>query len=607
MNPLDAERKRKRLEAWRKRQQNAQQLQQTANNNNEIPLSFTPKTPVVKITLATKKLKQNKKKKNAVEKAALSQPFRPLNPFGTVDDDSDDYGDESNEEYNFEGEGRRKKREGKIGLGFMTFLEDNKDLYTGHKDKNNGSSNSDLRTAMETKTNITKTEGEKTVERPTKRRRKKGRWDKSFPSEKGHDRREEEKAVGDALDKFMEKLDAGALGSVATQIRVSDTDKTEMLSIDVGGSMMRVPKLFNKNLQPSPISGKIITSEQIENLSLSSSSASTKITKLSKTKQVNPEALYTPSDWESGAGTADEADETDDDDKSTNNTDVKELEEEKSRRAFIEALKIATEIDDDDDGVDDDNDDDHNGNKDKKPLLAAEVKNEKFRREQKFKNLEKEAATARSRAEKLAAPEYGRLYNDLEGGIMEEAERNLDAAMAAPDALEVLAELNKKKELKSVDHSEVDYIPFKKNLFIVPRALAKLTSDEIANLKGKLKIRVRGRGAPAPVSSFEQCGLSERIMKVMEKQSIRNPFPVQAQCIPCIMAGRDVIGVAATGSGKTLAYLLPMLRHILDQPPLEPHESGPIGLVLAPARELTYQIHLVCKSFTKPLGLKTPF
>jgi ATP-dependent RNA helicase DDX46/PRP5 len=90
----------------------------------------------------------------------------------------------------------------------------------------------------------------------------------------------------------------------------------------------------------------------------------------------------------------------------------------------------------------------------------------------------------------------------------------------------------------------------------------------------------------------------------MEKQKITTPFPIQAQCIPCIMAGRDVIGIAKTGSGKTLAYLLPMLRHIMDQPPLGANESGPIGLVLAPARELAYQIHLVCKTFTKQLGLK---
>jgi ATP-dependent RNA helicase DDX46/PRP5 len=47
-----------------------------------------------------------------------------------------------------------------------------------------------------------------------------------------------------------------------------------------------------------------------------------------------------------------------------------------------------------------------------------------------------------------------------------------------------------------------------------------------------------------------------------------------------------------------------MLRHILLQPPLAPNESGPIGLILAPARELAFQIHIVCKNFAKLLGLK---
>ena len=93
-------------------------------------------------------------------------------------------------------------------------------------------------------------------------------------------------------------------------------------------------------------------------------------------------------------------------------------------------------------------------------------------------------------------------------------------------------------------------------------------------------------------------------MQVLEKQNISDPFPIQAQCVPIIMAGRDVIGIAKTGSGKTLAYLLPMLRHILDQPSLAPGESGPIGLVLAPARELAFQIHNVCKVFAKILGIK---
>lgn len=267
---------------------------------------------------------------------------------------------------------------------------------------------------------------------------------------------------------------------------------------------------------------------------------------------------------------------------------------EESSRAFIEALKQAptrpAEL----------------GEKTvaQHTALAADVKSEKQKREQRLKHLEREAGQARLSAQADALTDFGRLFNDVEGGVMEEAERNLDTAKAAPDALQVLAELNKKKELKAVDHSSVNYIPFNKNLYIVPRALANLNSDEVANLRGKLKVRVRGLHIPAPVASFSQCGLSERILKIMEKQNITKPFPVQAQCLPCIMAGRDVIGIAKTGSGKTLAYLLPMFRHILDQPNLEPSESGPIGLVLAPARELAYQIHLVCKEFTKQLGLK---
>jgi ATP-dependent RNA helicase DDX46/PRP5 len=374
--------------------------------------------------------------------------------------------------------------------------------------------------------------------------------------------------------------------------------------------MMRVPKI---NSEKRPLSGGVITSEQIAKLDGISSSKQ----KLSKNKQADPDALYTPSDWESdaysGTGTASEA-ETDDE------------EEEKARRAFIEALKSAPGPAIQSEGKGDDI---------VKPTLAAEVKSEKSRREQMLRDLEREAEEARTLAEQSAAPELGRLYNDAEGGVMTEEERNLDAAMAAPDALQVLAELNKKKELKSVDHSKIDYIDFKKNIYIVPKAHAGLSSDDVADLRAKLKVKVRGKAVPAPVSSFEQCGLSERILRVLEKQGITKPFPVQAQCIPCIMAGRDTIGIAKTGSGKcflltffaffvhmtmllatshfllfffttgkTLSYLLPLLRHIMVQPSLEPNESGPIGLILAPARELAYQIHLVCKSFAKSLGLK---
>ena len=485
-----AERKRKRLEAWRKRQQSAQQ-QQTITTTNDLSARVPPPPPpppTVKVSLslnskATKKLKSKKIKKKTVGKSARS-PSRSANPFGVVDDDDDFDGNDS------DNEGKRGTK--KLGLGFIEF---------SNHTNNNGKQN--------------ETEGQ-----PSKRRK---RWDDSPAagnSKPVQQIPEGEPTVGDALDKFMDKLEAGALGTIATQVGAkSDGISTDMLSIDVGGSMMRVSKQTPQNPKSLPISGGIITSDEITQLSIVTKNL--KPIKLSKAKQANPDAFYTPSDWESGVSEA----ETDDDDKVTN---IESESEDKARRAFIEALKSATASQPEEK---------HEENE-TQAVLAAEVKSEKSRREQKFKDLKREAETARSMAEKLSAPEIGRLYNDIEGGVMEEAERNLDAAMAAPDALQVLAELNKKKELKSVDHSKVDYIPFKKNLYIVPRDLAKLSSDEIANLRGKLKVKVRGRGAPAPVSSFEQCGLSERIIALLEKNNILTPFPIQAQCIPCIMVSR---------------------------------------------------------------------
>ena len=60
------------------------------------------------------------------------------------------------------------------------------------------------------------------------------------------------------------------------------------------------------------------------------------------------------------------------------------------------------------------------------------------------------------------------------------------------------------------------------------------------------------------------------------RANYEKPTIIQAQAIPAIMAGNDLIGIAKTGSGKTVAFLLPMLRQIMDQRPLDSGE-GPIG------------------------------
>ena len=76
--------------------------------------------------------------------------------------------------------------------------------------------------------------------------------------------------------------------------------------------------------------------------------------------------------------------------------------------------------------------------------------------------------------------------------------------------------MNKKKELKAVDHSAVEYLPIRKNLYTVPRDLARMSQDDITSLRAKLGIRVRGKGAPPPAESFSQCGVSERILVILK-------------------------------------------------------------------------------------------
>ena len=92
-------------------------------------------------------------------------------------------------------------------------------------------------------------------------------------------------------------------------------------------------------------------------------------------------------------------------------------------------------------------------------------------------------------------------------------------------------------------------------------------------------------------------------MDTLRKMNFEKPTPIQCQAIPAIMSGRDLIGIAKTGSGKTVAFVLPMFRHVLDQPPLE-EGDGPIAIIMSPTRELCMQIGKDIKRFSKSLNLR---
>ncbi|KAK9686095.1 Helicase conserved C-terminal domain [Popillia japonica] len=160
-----------------------------------------------------------------------------------------------------------------------------------------------------------------------------------------------------------------------------------------------------------------------------------------------------------------------------------------------------------------------------------------------------------------------------------------------------------KKELAKIDHNEIRYHTFRKNFYVEVPEIARMTHEEVEAYKEELEgIRVKGKGCPKPIKTWAQCGVSTKELNILKKLGFEKPTPIQAQAIPAIMSGRDLIGIAKTGSGKTLAFLLPMFRHILDQPPLE-ETDGPIAIIMTPTRELCMQIGKDIKKFTKSLNL----
>ncbi|KAF8069350.1 hypothetical protein N665_1141s0011 [Sinapis alba] len=173
------------------------------------------------------------------------------------------------------------------------------------------------------------------------------------------------------------------------------------------------------------------------------------------------------------------------------------------------------------------------------------------------------------------------------------------------DNEELMKRVKKTKgdKLFLIDHSKIEYEPFRKNFYIQVKDISNLTQEEVNTYRKELEIRVHGKNVPRPIKSWHQTGLTNRVLDIIKKLNFEKPMPVQAQALPIIMSGRDCIGVAATGSGKTLSFVLPMLRHIKDQPPVESGD-GPIGLVMAPTRELVQQIHSDIKKFAKALSIR---
>ena len=94
-------------------------------------------------------------------------------------------------------------------------------------------------------------------------------------------------------------------------------------------------------------------------------------------------------------------------------------------------------------------------------------------------------------------------------------------------------------------------------------------------------------------TTFSDLGLNASILQALTDLGYEKPSPIQAECIPHLLGGRDVLGMAQTGSGKTAAFSLPLLHN------LDPELKAPQILVLAPTRELAVQVAEAMTDFSK--------
>ncbi len=107
-------------------------------------------------------------------------------------------------------------------------------------------------------------------------------------------------------------------------------------------------------------------------------------------------------------------------------------------------------------------------------------------------------------------------------------------------------------------------------------------------------------------TTFGTLGVPAPLVAVLTAQEKTTPFPIQADTLPDTLAGRDVLGRGKTGSGKTLAFSIPMVARLGGKLAGGQRRSGrPLGLVLAPTRELATQIEAVLEPLAAAYGLKT--
>ncbi len=104
------------------------------------------------------------------------------------------------------------------------------------------------------------------------------------------------------------------------------------------------------------------------------------------------------------------------------------------------------------------------------------------------------------------------------------------------------------------------------------------------------------------MTQFTDLGLAQPLLKALAAEGYTQPTPIQAQAIPHVMQGKDLLGIAQTGTGKTAAFALPILHRLAANPKKAPRRGARV-LVLSPTRELASQIAESFRSYGRHMGV----
>jgi len=160
------------------------------------------------------------------------------------------------------------------------------------------------------------------------------------------------------------------------------------------------------------------------------------------------------------------------------------------------------------------------------------------------------------------------------------------------------------QNLKQLNWQEETLVNIQKNFYVEHPEVAAMSEAQVVQAMQQLNANIEGRQPhPKPLVNWGHLSLPADLLSGINAAGFERPTAIQSIGWPAALSGRDLVGVAQTGSGKTLAFLMPMLVHIRAQPELRPGD-GPLGLIMAPTRELAMQIQGEVNKFTQMTGLR---